>query len=85
MQDEFYRASLDMMMLSLPRPKRVQTPLLALGGEKDTIFKRNEVEATARAYHAEAKLFPMAHDMMLDDGWQKVADYMLGWLDERTL
>jgi pimeloyl-ACP methyl ester carboxylesterase len=85
MQNESYRASLDMMLLSLPRPQRVQTPLLVLGGERDTIFRRTEVEATARAYHAEAKLFPMAHDMMLEDRWQEVADYMLAWLDERTL
>ena len=85
MQDESYRASLDMMMLSLPRPKRVQTPMLILGGEKDTIFQRKEVEDTARAYHTEAKLFPMAHDMMLEDGWQDVADYILSWLGERNL
>jgi len=27
----------------------------------------------------------MAHDMMLEDGWQTVADRILGWLNEQGL
>lgn len=84
-QDESYRAFLDMMIFSLPRPKRVQTPVLVLGGEKDNIFTHKEVEATARAYHTQAKFFPMAHDMMLEEGWQDVADTILVWLKEQQI
>jgi hypothetical protein len=44
------------------------------------------VQATARAYGAEAHVFPaMAHDMMLEPGWQTVADRILAWLAERGL
>jgi pimeloyl-ACP methyl ester carboxylesterase len=83
-QNESYRAFIDMMVLSLPHPKRVNTPILVLGGGRDTIFNRKEVEATARAYHTKAEIFPnLAHDMMLEEGWQEVADRILGWLAEQ--
>jgi pimeloyl-ACP methyl ester carboxylesterase len=86
LQDEAYLAYLDMLAFDLPRPKRVHTPMLVLGGERDAIFTPREVVRTARAYSAETKLFPgMAHDMMLEPRWQDVADAMLGWLDARGL
>ncbi|HLX56458.1 MAG TPA: alpha/beta fold hydrolase [Ktedonobacteraceae bacterium] len=85
-QNESYRAFLDMIVFSLLHPKRVKTPVLVLGGECDKIFTRKEVEATARAYNAQATIFPqMAHDMMLEKGWQDVADHMLRWLGQQGL
>jgi pimeloyl-ACP methyl ester carboxylesterase len=84
-QDESYLAFLDMMAFALPHPARVTSPLLVLGGQYDTIFNRQEVEATARAYHTQATFFPVAHDMMLEDTWQDIADYMLAWLQTRDL
>lgn len=86
MQDESYRACMDMMILDLPRPKRVQTPLLVLGAANDTAVSSGEVELTARAYGTRAEIFPdMAHDMMLESGWLAVADRILGWLSEKGL
>lgn len=86
MQDESYPAFLDMMVFNLPRPKKVAVPLLVLGAANDTIFHPDEVEATARAYHTQAEFFPnMAHDMMLEAGWQSVADRILSWLTEQNL
>jgi pimeloyl-ACP methyl ester carboxylesterase len=85
-QDEAYRAFLDMMALNLARPQRVKTPLLVLGGARDTVFHPYEVEATARAYHTQAVIFPdLAHDMMLEAGWQAVADRIIAWLNDRGL
>jgi len=85
-QNESYLAFLEMMLLSFPRPGSVKTPLLVLGGRSDTIFTPKEVEATGRAYDTKAEIFPqMAHDMMLEPGWQSVADRMLSWLEERGL
>jgi alpha-beta hydrolase superfamily lysophospholipase len=84
-QDESYRAYWDMMILNLPRPRQVKTPLLVLGATRDIAISRREVEATARAYGTSAGFFDMAHDMMLEPGWQAVADRILGWLDERSL
>jgi pimeloyl-ACP methyl ester carboxylesterase len=82
MQDESYLAYLDIVFLNLPRPRRVpQTPMLVLGGTNDAIFTPAEARATARRYNAEVEIFPdMAHDMMLESGWQGVADRIVGWL-----
>ena len=87
--DESFRVLLDTLVLNLPRPARVRqngTPLLVLGAEIDRIISTNEVRATARAYGTEAEFFPnMAHDMMLETGWQAVADRIHSWLGERGL
>lgn len=80
--DESYRTFLDMLLLNLPKSKLVNTPILALGGTRDTIFTVEEVEATARAYNTEPHFFPMAHDMMLEKGWERVAQKMVDWIEE---
>ena len=85
LQDESYRAFLDVLALDLPKPARVTTPMLVLGAERDTFFTRKEVEATARAYRAEVAFFPMAHNMMLEDGWEDVARYIVRWLARLNL
>lgn len=86
MQDESYLGFLDMLGLNLPRPQKVKAPLLVLGAADDMIFHTDQVHATARAYNTHAEIFPnMAHDMMLEAGWQSVADRILGWLAERGL
>lgn len=86
LQDESYCAYLDMMGLDLPRPKAIDNPLLVLGAANDTIFNRRQVEATAIAYNTQPQIFPnMAHDMMLETGWQAVADRIIGWLKQQGL
>lgn len=84
--DESYRAFLDMLGLSLPRPRRLGAPLLVLGGIEDAIFTIEQVRATARAYHTEAELFSgMAHDMMLEPGWKKVAQRIVKFLADQDI
>jgi pimeloyl-ACP methyl ester carboxylesterase len=84
LQDESYFGFLDMIVFNLPKPDRVKTPVLVLGAARDTIFSPAEVEATARAYKTQPEIFPdMAHDMMLEPGWQAVAEWILGRLQER--
>lgn len=86
LQDESYRAYLDMLALNLPRPARVRTPLLVMGAADDRLISPAEVGATAGAYRTEAVIVPdMAHDMMLEAGWEAVADRILEWLDDRGL
>lgn len=86
LQDESYLAFLDMLALNLPRPSKITTPMLVLGAADDTLFRPEQIHAIARAYHTHAEIFPaMAHDMMLDAGWQTVADRILHWLAERGL
>ena len=72
----------DMPFRSLPRPELVTTPLLVLGAEHDGCFNVEEIHATAQAYRAESHVFPgIGHDMMLEPGWQVVAERILNWLN----
>ncbi len=73
-----------MVFLNLSSPKRVSTPMFVLGGARDALFHPNEIHATAAAYGTQAVLFPnMAHDMMLEPGWQAVADTIITWLEQQ--
>ena len=85
LQDESYLGFLDMLMFSLPRPRLVTAPVLVLGATGDAIFTPREVRATARAYGTEPVFFDMAHDMMLEAGWQNVADRIIAWLEAKGL
>jgi pimeloyl-ACP methyl ester carboxylesterase len=86
-QDESYLGFLDMLVLDLPRPKKVpKIPMLLLGGRDDAIFTVKEFEQTAQAYGAETEIFPnMAHDMMLEAGWEVAADRIAGWLEQHAV
>ena len=80
LQDESYFAFLDMLLLDLPKPKKVSTEVLVLGGERDTIFPPPEVHATAKAYGTTAVMFDGAHDLMLEPVWPEVAEHIVEWL-----
>jgi alpha-beta hydrolase superfamily lysophospholipase len=83
LQDESYLAFLS-MILRRPRPARVTSPVLVLGGEADRIFTARQVRATAEAYGTNATIMAaMGHDLMLDDGWENVAETIRGWLESR--
>jgi alpha-beta hydrolase superfamily lysophospholipase len=87
LQNESYRATLDMFLLNLPKPKRVKkTPILILSAANDTISTIKEQEDTASAYGTSAEVCSdIAHDMMLEEGWQDIADKIIAWLHEQGL
>ncbi len=86
MEDESYRAFLDMVGLDRPKPAKVRAPLLVLGAGRDNMLKPREIEATARAYHTVCEIIPdVAHNSMLELRWQTVAERIRGWLEERQL
>jgi pimeloyl-ACP methyl ester carboxylesterase len=86
LQDESFRSYLDELGLNLVRTKRVKTPLLVVGAADDTVIPPKLVHATAHAYGTTAEIFPnMAHNVMLEAGWQSVADTILNFLKERGL
>lgn len=86
MQDESYRALLDMIFLNLPHPELVKTPLLVLCGANDAVVSLSEYKKTAKVYGTQAEIFPdRGHDMFLCPGWEAVADRILEWLDEQKL
>ena len=84
-QNESLRAAFVDAGFRRPRPERVTTPMLVLGGEDDGTITPAEVNATAKAYRTQATLFPrMGHDMMVEPGWRDVADHICAWLTART-
>ncbi len=86
LQDESFRAYLDELGLNLAHPRRIQTPLLVIAAENDAVVPLKTVRDTARAYGTEAVILPgLAHDVMLEPGWQAGADRILEWLAERGL
>ena len=75
---------LDLLLLDLPKPNLVTTPVSVLGAENDIVFTQREVRATAAAYHTEADFVPkMAHDVMLEPGWAHVAERIHAWIETR--
>jgi len=85
-QDDSFMAFLDMVMLDLPKPEKVKTPVLVLGAARDNMIGPREIEATARAYHTQAEIIPnVAHNSMLEEGWQNVAERILAWLNKRQV
>lgn len=77
--EDSYRAALE-MLLSLPKPERVKTPVAVVGGGIDRAFPPAEQRQTAQAYGVEAKIFAKtAHTMMLGPEWQDVAAWITEW------
>jgi pimeloyl-ACP methyl ester carboxylesterase len=84
MQQESFRMLFDITLLDLPAPQRIRAPVLVLGGGNDRLFPVPEFEATARAYSSRAVIFDnMAHGLMLEPGWEAVADALAAWLDDQ--
>lgn len=79
---ESSRAIWDMTVSDLVCPWRIKKPpMLVLGGADDALFTPAMVRSTADAYNVQAELFPdMAHVMMLEPGWQRVADRIIDWV-----
>ncbi len=77
---ESYVAYMDMFRGASPK-KVTGVPMLVLGAERDEIFPPATVEKTAAAYGTTAEVFDgMGHDMMLDTGWEAVADRIAAWV-----
>ena len=85
-QDDSLMAFLDRVALDLPKPHKVKTPLLVLGAARDNMITPREIEATGWAYNTRAEIIPdVAHNSMLEQRWQSVADRILIWLEERKV
>ena len=82
MQDESYRAFLDMLVLDRVKTARLSAvPMLVLGAGDDAIISTAEVWRTATTYGTEAEFFPgTGHDMMLEPQWPAVATRIAEWL-----
>ena len=80
LQDESYLAFLDMLLLDLPRPSKVNSSVMVVGATKDRIFPPAQVEATAAAYNTEAVFVEGGHNLMLEPRWQEAAEMIQQWV-----
>lgn len=74
MQDESFRAYLDMMFLNLPKRKVSSLPLLMIGGEEDFLIYKQSLEKNAQQLGAELVMMKGGHNMNLEEGWEAVAE-----------
>jgi pimeloyl-ACP methyl ester carboxylesterase len=80
-QDESYLGFLDMLLFCFAAPANVSVPVLIMGATRDMIFSPAEITKTAGAYNHKPVMFAdMAHDMMLEEGWEQVAEQILSAL-----
>jgi alpha-beta hydrolase superfamily lysophospholipase len=67
-------------------PEDLETPVLWLDGEKDTLISRAGTRRSASFYRAEYVLVEGAgHDMMLERGYRQTAEVIHAWLAERGI
>jgi pimeloyl-ACP methyl ester carboxylesterase len=82
LQDDAYLAYLDCLALDPVNVAKISTPVLVTGASLDAVIRPELVSATARAYGVEPVMFEtMAHDMMLERDWRKLADAILAWVE----
>jgi pimeloyl-ACP methyl ester carboxylesterase len=81
---ESLRVGLELTLPDFPEAtSNPEMPILVLGAENDFFVSPTMIEATAKVYGTGSEIFPdMAHAMMLEPGWQGVADRILRWLEE---
>jgi non-heme chloroperoxidase len=66
-------------------------PLLLTAGGKDHTVPASITRSTRKLYHKSPAItdfqeFPSrGHSLTIDSGWQEIADYSLGWLQQRGL
>lgn len=74
MQDESFRAYLDMMLLNFPSTKSTGVPLLMIGGENDFLVRPSSLKKNAKQLDAELVLMKGAHNINMEKGWERVAE-----------
>ena len=83
LETESHRALMDMMGANPVFLSSTEVPsMLVLGARNDEIIQSELIHRTARRYNADYALIDdIAHAMMLDKNWEKVAETILQWLE----
>jgi len=77
------RAILDLTLRWHDRSPDAKITPFVLGAEGDRIATPGDAQATAQLYETDATIVPgLAHMMMLERGWQAVAEPLLAWLEQ---
>ena len=80
---ESYRANLE-SIYNLPKTELIKTEMLVLGTENDALVSLRAIKKTARDYQGDCHIFTkMGHDLLLEQDWRSVADFMIGWLEKK--
>ncbi len=74
MQDESFRAYIDMMLLNLPSTKPTNVPLLMIGGADDFLVRPNSLKKAAAKLKVELAIMPGGHNINMEEGWERVAE-----------
>ncbi len=74
MQDESFRAYIDMMFLNLPSTKPSNAPLLMIGGADDFLVRPNSLKKAAAKLNVELAIMPGGHNINMEQGWERVAE-----------
>ena len=87
MGPESTRAMFDMYSGDMPDPgRRAACPILVVGAAEDALIPDTFVRATARSFDAPHRVFDgIGHLMMLDAGWEEVAEHLDEWLERSGL
>lgn len=81
LQSESYLAFVDMLLLDRPRPRAAGEPVLVVAAEQDAVFDAADAAALARAWGTTVTTVDgIGHDLMLDAGWERVADLVADWV-----
>lgn len=74
MQDESFRAYLDMMLLNLPSTKPVKVSLLMIGGTADYLIRPASLQKNAEQLGASLLMMNGGHNINMEEGWQQMAE-----------
>jgi hypothetical protein len=74
MQDESFLAFLEMTALNLPDYKKIHTPLMVIGGERDVFISEKSTRKLASLLGVDPLVVPGgSHNLMLEQGWEALA------------
>ncbi|OBI98056.1 alpha/beta hydrolase [Mycobacterium asiaticum] len=76
----------DMVTGDLVDTRKVNSPMLVMGGAGDQLYSAGDVRRTAAAYRTSPVFIPHAgHDVMLEPGWNTAAETIESWLGQHGL
>ena len=79
---ESFKAYIDMLGLNLVNPKKIKTPLIIIGGEKDFAVPEKTLRKTCKVYGVEPIIFEgMGHNIMLEPEYKIVANKIVEWIE----
>ncbi len=82
LDNESFLAYLDMLGLNLVNTKKINTPLLIIGGGLDRVISEKVVRKTGKIYGITPIIFDdMGHNMMLESEYKKVAKKIIKFIE----